>query len=82
MALPSLLLLLLTAVGPVGADEPDSQPPTNSEDKRDRVYYPGDTEHVKPLTRLYIDSASWLQQATRRNLSRTTAVTVLLLACC
>jgi membrane-associated phospholipid phosphatase len=57
----SLLLLLLTAVGVAVGDGQDSQPAADSQDKRDLVYYPGDTEHVKPLTRKLAGNI-WLDQ--------------------
>ena len=38
------------APGPIPADNPTNSI-TNPEDVRDRIFYPGDTEHIKPLTR-------------------------------
>lgn len=48
-----------------GATSPDTTPTTNaankSEDRRDLVYYPGDTEHVGPLTKKLLSNV-WLDQ--------------------
>jgi hypothetical protein len=57
----SLFLLLLAAVGVAVRDGEDSQPTPDSQDNRDRVYYPGDTEHVRPLARKLAGNI-WLDQ--------------------
>jgi membrane-associated phospholipid phosphatase len=60
-----LLICLLPAAERVAAADPDPQTSARSaatsEDKRDLIYYPGDTEHVVPLARKMAGNV-WLDQ--------------------
>lgn len=57
-----LLLCLMPATHRAAiGDEPDPPPAATPEDKRDLVYYPGDTEHVTPLARKLVAN-TWLDQ--------------------
>ena len=59
---PMLCLVLwqLPATGQAPGDD-ENAPPAGSKDRRDLIYYPGDTEHVTPLTRKLAGNI-WLDQ--------------------
>src|SRR3954470_11275710 len=60
---PMLCLILwqLPASGQAPGDDADAPPAAGSKDRRDLIYYPGDTEHVTPLTRKLLGNI-WLDQ--------------------
>ncbi len=63
MRFSRLLLLALTLASSVLQSQTQADPPADPPDHRDLVFYPGDTEHLGPLTRK-LAANMWLDQKT------------------